>query len=88
MVNARPPFRCPQRPVRLSLLGACVAPPDVDRGPKGVAVIFLRFSGRVSEREYWRFARLPFLLLPFVGMAIYGVVTVGVLRWSSLVLMI
>ena len=48
----------------------------------------LKFSGRVGEREYWRFARVPFLFLPVAGVVAYGVVTVGVLRWSSLALLI
>ena len=40
--------------------------------------IFPKFSGRVGEPEYWRFARIPFLFLPVAGVVAYGVVTVGV----------
>ena len=51
-------------------------------------MIFLKFSGRVGEREYWRFARFPLLFLPIAGIVAYGVATVGVLRWSSLALLV
>ena len=46
------------------------------------------FSGRTSQVEYWRSARIPFLYLPIAAMIVYGVVTLGVLRWSSLALLI
>ena len=61
-----------------------VTPSDVEWSPKGAVVIFLKFSGRVGAREYWRFARFPLLFLPITGVVVYGVVTVGVLRRSSL----
>ena len=46
------------------------------------------FSGRTSQEEYRRYARFPFLFVPVAVVVVYGVYMIGVLKSSSLTLLL
>ena len=42
---------------------------------------FLSFSGRATRREYWRYAPIPFLVIPGIGAIIFVPVAILVFNW-------